>query len=218
MKSSIILFTFLPLALLINACNWSSECKKVKISHDLVEWANCYNEGDTIVLKSNLNNYDSLVVNSIKREYSPCNKFELGPNQYESMIVYFNSISKDVEECKQELIKNRFVMLKLGAKKSYNNMEFKGFYVYNLKFDNFICKENESTDSTISCDNRSFISPPLFKDSILSFKFDDRNAHSRYPYVNSEYPCAIKSFHWSKEYGLVQYETEDDEVYRLIKK
>lgn len=207
-------FIFL-LFFMLSACNWGSNCNKIEISDELGEWLKCYNEGDTIILKSNMNNYDSLVVKPLDSLFTPCNKFELGPNQYQSKSLSLRSISKEVDTCRNQLIKSR-IGLTLSSRRNYNK-EFKAVSVYNLHFSNSAC-EREKIDSILNCENLVWVKVPYFRDSIYSFKFDERNSRFFYNNVNSEYPCAVKSFHWSKEHGLVQYETEDEEVYRLIKK
>ena len=198
-----------PLFFMLSSCNWGSDCNKIKLSDELVEWTDCYKVGDTIVLMSDIGNYDSLKVTSKESEYSPCNKFELGPNQYEYVHIILNSISINIDECKNNMIKKTNVVLRLNVDKIYDK-GFIGVDVYNFG------SHHKTWESAPLLNTKLKI--PYLDDSIKVFEFDDRNAQSRYPYLNSEYPCAIKSFHWSKEDGLVQYETEEDEIYRLIKK
>jgi hypothetical protein len=144
---------------------------------------------------------------SKESEYSPCNKFELGPDQHEYVDIFLNSISVNVDECKRNMVKKKNIVLRLNSDEIQEN-EFLGVDVYNLG----------SISKTWKPDSipKFVLKVPYFGDSIQAFKFDKSNATSSYPYANSEYPCAVKSFHWSKEHGLVQYETEDDEVYELV--
>lgn len=200
------------LLLTITSCNWYSDCNQVPLSKEDAEWFYCYNLGDTIVLKSNLGNYDSLMVTVKESEYSPCNKFELGPNQYQSMLIILESINVIEVECTKRL---RSISASISVSKYVEPS--RGIAVYNLWSVSPKC-EDEKTDSTMNCENPVWLKIPYFKDSLFVYKFDDRNMRSQYPYVNSEYPCAVKSFHWSKEHGLVQYETEDNEVYELVYK
>ena len=214
MKNKVFLFIIL---ILLSSCNWYSDCTKVEVSEELKEWSKAYNLDDTIVLKSNFNNYDSLLVTSIKSKYSPCNKFELGPNVYETLSLKLKSISisTELDTCKKQLKKEGSTLI-LSSRRNYDK-EFIGVNTYNLHFANSAC-ERKNSDSIINCDKLVCLKIPYFKDSIFAYKYDTMNARFFYHYINSEYPCAIKSFHWSKEHGLVQYETEEDEIYRLIKK
>jgi len=214
MKNNILVFILLLIA--ISSCNWYRDCKEIPIPKEDTEWFNCYSVGDTVVLKSNLNNYDTLVVITKEIEYTPCNKFELGPNQYQSMTIVLKTMCGKVDKCRKELIedkKHNFVMLGLSNK---YEKTYRGIDVYNLRFDNSIC-ERETPDSIIYCDNITHLKIPFFKDSIEVYKYDDKNAYSQYPYVNSKYSCSVKTFHWSKQYGLVQYITENNEIFELIK-
>lgn len=201
------------LFLTLSSCNWSSDCNKIEISK---EWIDVYSVGDTIVLKSNLNNYDTLLVKTKDSSYSPCNKFELGSNQFQSMSMTLESMfNTELDKCKKQMKKER-IILTLGARRVANN-EFIGVNVYNLHFTNSTC-EYENNDSPVNCENLIKLRTSYFEDTILTYKFDKRNTQFFNGYINTEYHCAIKSFHWSKEHGLVQYETEENEVYSLIKK
>lgn len=43
---------FFSLFLFLNSCNWYGDCSKIYVSNTFAQWGECYNEGDTIILKS----------------------------------------------------------------------------------------------------------------------------------------------------------------------
>lgn len=207
------IFIWIGLFLSVSSCNWYSDCNKVSLSKEDGEWFNCCNLGDTIILKSNMENYDSLIVTVKKCEYSPCNKFELGINQYQSILITLKSTNIKVNECKKQLMKNPFIKFYSEASDEEYEKTYRAIEVYNLQFQSL----SYTSDSLINYEETPVrLKIPYFKDSLYVYRFDDKNSRSQYPYVNSKYPCAVKSFHWSTKYGLVQYETESGEIYELI--
>lgn len=180
------------LVLVLYSCNLDVNCNKVTLAKADLDFFNIYNISDTIILKSNKEHFDTLIVFDKFRRFSRCNKFELGKNQFEQFTITLTSKMKTKGS-------NNLVILSFKMRSDEREISEKCFYVYDLSF----CKEVAERD--VICDS---LYSDKIKTNINTYFFNTSNSLSDGSY--------IKSFNWSKEFGLIRYETKEGEVFQLI--
>lgn len=193
-----LIYTIVALSGFILSCSNSVGCNQIKINKEIKSWGDSLNEGDRYIMRSNFGNFDELSVIEKSLKMSTCNKFELGVNQYESYIIL-------IESSNSSLTKNIIASLSFTTKsylKENNKIKFTAFGM------NWLTDSLEVDPKVV----KEWIQIPEHNDSIESYKFMSTN------FISTE-PCLVKSFNWSKEYGLVRYELrENDEVYSYHEK
>ena len=176
----------------LTGCNWYSNCPKLDLTEEELSWFNAYELGDIIVLESNKNKRDTLIVVGKTYGYSPCNKFELGPFQHGEfsikLVPRYDSMDSD------------FLSIYYHFEKWDSIVTKKAFVVYDLHLSNDYGKRKLK-------EKRIFLQQK--KDSIDTYLTDSTNSYLN----NNQY---VISFNWSKEYGLVKYETSQGEIFELI--
>lgn len=186
---------------LFSACKNNTGCKKISISQDEKKWLDFFNIGDSILFKSNFDNIDTFIVHDVQNDfYSSCNKFELGENQYESQSVSLKLLNKiKVEKTKQENVWFSF-------SKDVNNMRDSSSQKYFKVFDfetKWFSDLNQLDSDTINLSTTS--------KTYHTYVFD-RSGTNQNPDGS---PAIIKTFWWSKYFGLLRYETSQGEVFEL---
>lgn len=181
--------------ILFTQCNWYSGCQKINLTMEELSWFDVYDIGDTIVLESNKKNRDSLVVVIKDVDYSPCNKFELGNYQKNKYLVQLTSIN-----CTSN---PDFTTVAYRFDKVDSVETIKGFDVYDLSFSNRY-KGHLKTEF-----KKTKIYSLQTKDSVNVYLADSTNC-------NFSKNQNIISFYWSKENGLVRYETCNGEIFELV--
>ena len=191
-------FYFIPLILLLYSCTNISTCKKIEMSADDLSWIKFYNLNDKVVL-INTKNEDKDTLKLIEKivEFSPCNKFELGPNQYQQ--YYYTFLSS-----------------KFNSPGSLTSTAGLSYYTGKNRYGN--------DKKTIDAFGRIWVTDNLeqdilkrkikvvgLKDSIETLYLDKTN----FP---SQGKSRIKSFNWHKKLGLVRYVTNDGNIYEFQRK
>lgn len=192
--------SFFLVLLVLSSCNNSGNtCKKISIPKKDLGWIKKYKPGDKILFRSDMENVDTLELIEKNIEYSPCNKFELGPNQYQTF--YYTFLSQRLNDRKRAATAG--LTYSTGSSMyGANKMVVYAFGMCwvsgDLKNDNLVAKQKIKLNG--------------IQDSILTMYFEKSN------YTSGKHP-AIKSFNWHEELGLIQYKTlENGETYKYWKK
>lgn len=188
-------FVFILVLPIFTACFGENQCKKVSIPLKEKEWFEAYKTVDRIIfLNKKSNQRDTFELDrKLITTYSPCNRFELGRYQFES-----NKIKFKATKCHGN--NKNFCSFQLSITMDY---DFKArgsvrfFRVYDLN-----SGDNEVT---------RMIKPSWSKDSIETLYFE--KGTSGFAHTSK----FIRSFNWSKKFGLLQYTTLTGEVYELVK-
>lgn len=161
-------------------------------------WAKEYNVGDRYIMKSNLGNLDTLKLIEKTVEYSTCNRFELGPDQFEQLNYTFISSRLDREKFGAAGIRFDSGFSDFGD----NKMVIRAFDMYWVTND--IEKDKLVKTQRLKVDG--------IKDSINTYFFDKGN------YFGKHYEVYLQSFNWSEKYGLVKYTVkESNEIFEFFK-
>lgn len=194
----LLLYVLAALLGIILSCNNSVGCNQIKINNEIKSWGDSLNEGDRYVLISDFGNIDELEVIEKGVSMSTCNKFELGVNQYESYNL-------SIESSNLALVKNSNACLSYTTKSYVEEKNKIMFTAFGMNW----LTDSVQTDSQVV---KEWIRLPEKNDSIESYKFTSTN------FISTE-PRLIKSFNWSKDYGIVRYELlENNEVYSYYEK
>lgn len=165
-----------------------SNCKQKNLPKSEKAWFKNYALNQKYLFKSNQGRADTIRVVDVMDDYTPCNKFELSDYQFNIQKVGFESN-----------ILGRYIYAKFNITES--NETERGFMFIDL-YGYYVDDEiNECSDN---------IKINLFSDSIHAYTFNHTNA-------KSEGDGIIHSFSWSKEHGIVRYETTEGEVFERIK-
>lgn len=187
---------FLILFIIMSCSGTYENCNQIKIERRKLLWIQGYNLNDQIVLKSDQGNFDTLELIEKSVGFSPCNKFELGPNQYESYnYTFLSSNFKQVENKSAGLSYSTDDVL-YGKNKMMVSAFGLNWASSDLGIDKKIYKETIKVQGVT--------------DSIETMRFKSSNCLSDVP--------EIKYFNWSKRYGLVKYQTNSGETYEYFKK
>lgn len=192
--------SFFLVLLVLSGCNNSGNtCKKISIPKKDLNWIKKYKPGDKILFRSDMKNVDTLELIEKNIEYSPCNKFELGPNQYQSFYYTFWS----------EKLGNSKKPATAGVTYSTGNTMYGTNKMLIFAFGLRWVSADLENDKLVTAQK---IKLDGIKDSIVTMHFENSN------YTPGE-PPAIESFDWHKELGLIQYKTlENGETYKYWKK
>lgn len=190
---------FLVLVLFSSCNNSGNTCEKISIPKKDLNWMGKYKRGDKILFRSDMENVDTLELIEKNIEYNPCNKFELGPNQYQTF--YYTFLSQRLNDHKSAATAG----LTYSTGSSMYGANKKVVYAFgmcwvsaDLENDNLVAKQKIKLNG--------------IQDSILTMYFEKSN------YTSGKRPV-IKSFNWHEELGLVQYKTlENGETYKYWKK
>ena len=195
----------IPIAsiLLLCSCGQSSCIKKRILSTDK-HWFNPYDSLDVVVFKSNYGNFDTLIVTTGKNDnwFTDCNRFELGPFQFETVSMSIKSNNKHGSSYDGEIsitLTSQFFTWD-GRPKGDTDCQ-KIIRVYNTEARFF-----DNSPQLIS----QTISNPYLKKQISSFYFDKNCNYFDKFYGN------INSFNWNRKLGLLRYTTVDGEIYDLF--
>lgn len=190
-----IFFLSFPIVFLLNSCLFSN-CNEVQLSKDDKTWIQCYGNVDTILFTSNYSNVDTFVLEEKYDAYTTCSKFELGPDVYNYIGIDYSKLSNSKKSSQH---------IYIGIDKDFSHGEgrecIKSFQIYDL---------NASFDSLNKRNlNIKWVEfPRLSKNKIKSMNFE----------VGDEFSGTsedIKSFVWSKKYGLLRYELKTGEIFSL---
>lgn len=200
------LLNILTSILVLSSCQYNNEygCEKILISKSEKEWLKFYEHTSTIIYVSNKDNFDTLIVERLgTADYSPCNRFELGTNQYETISV---------------LLKKKH---NWDSKNPTNNKAW-----FNFSKD-VLNKDSDSSNKHLRVfdyhiTNFSSLSDYPIQDVNLSSTTKTYKAHyfnrTGRTKNNDGTPIHITSFYWSKSDGLIKYITSDGEEFEFLKK
>lgn len=190
-----LIITLIILGFVTNSCQFSG-CEVKNISKSEQEWFDCYNEDQILTFKNQYGNIDTFIVQNIDTTYSPCNKFELGPNQYQKISISLKS---------NRLEKSRvFNGIQIIFEQSYDEDYCdKSFYMFDYK-------SYRNTNIDRYFDDSLLILNNLNKEEVHCFIFDSK--HDDY-YNTNDY--GLRKFYWSKKNGLVKYIIQDSLEYEL---
>ncbi len=160
-----------------------------------LRWMKCYSEGDSLLFASNMNNTDTLIVDSIEihNSFNPFNSNPKIGSEYEA-VAYLN----------YHIIHNEYSMegwFSIRKKEQKLPVEYSVMLCDRYAFD---IKRQGLKDIVIGKEK--------FSDCII---FNESNSH----YGKSQsMMCGVISLIWSKSRGLLQYSLENGEVFTLIGK
>ncbi len=176
------------LLLLLTSCSFMGPCQKKRLPQSAVKEMSRYHQGQQFIYTSDLGRTDTLTVTDTLHAYTPCNKFELGPNQYEMAGVYFKS----------HLFEGHINV-------SYNVRVTDSFERF-FRFSNVManCRSDEIHNYVDSLKLASQ------EDKIKVYTVNAATDTIR------SYKGKIQSFAWSEQYGFVQYTTVKGEVFKLL--
>lgn len=182
-------FYLIPFILILfNSCFFEG-CKVVDLPSDERKLINKYKVNQKFVFKSNLENYDTLIILEHRESYTSCNKLEV--SDYQFNITRLRLVSKR--------FKGPIYFLKT-ATEDVNSIH---------KSINFIDLGNQFERNELN-DCIDTIQLKLFKDSITCYTLNTTNSVS-------DYNGIFRLFSWSDEYGFLKYETKQGEIFELIK-
>lgn len=165
-----------------------SDCKQKDLPKSEKAWFKNYALNQKYLFKSNQGRIDTLRVVDVMDDYTPCNKFELGEYQYNIQEVWFKSATLG-----GRIYASFNTTESNDIEKSFKFVDLYGYYY---------------GDEINECSDKIKIN--LFSDSIHVYTFNHTNAKSKGDGI-------IHSFSWSKEHGIVRYETTEGEVFERIK-
>lgn len=167
-------------------------CHKVDLTDSEKEWCHPYQQGQILVFKSNRNNFDTILVS--RKEMFHTNKgcnIGIGTAQNEGV-----QIDLKPKACRTEF----YCEVEISIIKDENEDQTLPFFrVFGLEYE------------------RNYNNSKLIEKTIPSL---DRNYKAFYfekgincnGYGNNY----LKSFYWSKKIGLLQYESTNGEIFKLI--
>ncbi len=182
---------------LVSSCNPFNNCEKVNVDKNELEWINGISNRDTLVFKSNFGKIKQYIVENITSDYSSCNKIELSPYIYESLGLKMFPLSEPKSE------DSTFSIL---LYEHYDSEEYKWAYKGINVFSYHVSIKDESNNALITdtiAINNSKIKTYYFERGV-------------YEPIKSDMGSNMKSFHWSKKLGLVQFETAKNEIFKLV--
>jgi len=183
--------SFILIPFIISSCVFSN-CKVKDLPKSEKKWINNYKIGKEYIFKSNLERTDTLTVVDMMDDYTPCNKLALGESQFN--IIKVQLLSSKLSKTTYgdiALIMSTEESEEIGILFAFVDLQHT-FYELEREVEQypvFVAKYN---------------------DSILAFNFNENNC-------TSSWGKTIKSFSWSKKYGIVQYETKEGERFELIR-
>jgi hypothetical protein len=187
----------------LSSC-FQTGCKKIDLSHEEKVWFDVFEKGDLFLYKKDDLTIDTFKVTGISLSYTVCNKFELSKYQYNEgggRLKLLNSRS----------VYPKKVLVNFTKSLQYNGQErdpcLKYFTVFDLSSDCIKDLGGIPVDSieVPGIPNRLLMTYRFDKDS--SYMHDSNGGHTY-----------LTSFNWSKEYGLIRYTTNKDEVFDFWKK
>lgn len=192
----IVTITLLGLSTL-QSCLFSN-CNEIELSKDDRNWANCYQGINSLVFSNDSNEQAKFNLKSEYEDYTTCSKFELGPDVYNYYGLEFSQVGKS-NKLNNKICINLDRDFEHGADKEC----IKSFQVLDLgsSFDNTV-------DTMLVV---KYIDLPTFSSHpIKTYYFEVGDSFSD---KSTDY---VRSFYWSRQFGLVQYELINGEIYKLI--
>ncbi|OXB10872.1 hypothetical protein B0A81_02600 [Flavobacterium plurextorum] len=192
-KSKIILFS-ISFLFFLNSCG---KCIETHLTDEERIWFKAYEKGQIIVFKSNLGNLDTLLVHEKNEGHGNenCNYYGIGPIQPHIM-----NITLKRKNCKNESNCNAGISI---SKNKENEKCFPGFYAFGLYQDGNL--KDESSKVT----NFKLSTVKTIYNEVYHFE-DGLNAKN----VTLVF---LKSFYWDKKGGLIRYDTNEGEIFELLK-
>ena len=186
------LVLLLAVGLLFHSCFFDN-CKKQELTLDEKSWFKPYHLYDTIIFKSDRFNLDSLLVNSKEDYFSKCNKLEIGPLKKNTFYILLKPLTENKDVYSDISIEFRKESEASPCLKHIRVYTLWGFY--ESKTDIWV-----SQKIRLNTDGKEY----------MSYYFEDNET------ANSFGNNIIKSFNWSKKYGLLRYEKNSGEVFDLL--
>ena len=190
-------FISLLFVLIIIICACNNGCIKTHLSNDEREWFSVYEKGDKIIFKSNLGNFDTLVITSVTNDFTnlDCNRMGVGKFQQEFINVRFQPKSWDT-----------MIQYNGGEIAIYKNdpdqYVYPSFKIFGLEYDDVVQKHNFISEKIkLTSNNKSY--------SVYSFK-EEINA--------TNYGKYLTSYYWNMDDGLIRYVLKKGEIFDFVKK
>jgi hypothetical protein len=180
----------------------NSGCKKVSLSKSDLEWFNAYEEGDTLIFRSQTGEKDTLVVITAGSYYSDCNRFELGDYQYNTAKFSMRYIKNGKLEMLENTIELSFSK---GIENRNQSNSSKRFSVWDL--------DSSPKDMSIVETEEIQLSTTKNKHLVYVFLAGD----SWYTRDSDSGSFDLEAFYWSKNYGLMRYDKKGGDIYELYK-
>lgn len=169
---------------------YSCNSSNKKFSSEELDWFKIYKKGQKIIFKSNLGKLDTLIVSQISTEYNSLEKL-FKEEQYNKSIVITSTNCKNASYCNVEISINK------DEDDRQNFPSFNAFGLCNIN-NNQPYKESFKLITNVNCN-----SVYVFELGLNAYNLDN---------------SLMKSFYWDKKEGLICYETNNEEVFELLKK
>ena len=191
MKNRTIIIYRYSILIIVLFCHSCIYLRMSHLTNEELAWVEVYREGDSCFFKSNLGDYDIIVINeiTIHNRINPYN-----PKLWNSGYDYTANACIDFDFITRNFSDNYFFI-----KKEIDE----DILVFSSRLDTRASLYITPIVKTFTIDSKSF------DDCIL---FDDRNSYLIHSKQNP-----VKSYIWSKSKGLIQYTLEDGETFQLTK-
>lgn len=190
MKHTIIIF----LGFLIISC--TPKCENVYFTVNDRNWFDNYEINDKLIFKSNLHNFDTILITNkiIKKPEGNCTLLVSGG--YDRAYA---RIEYEIQKDTFKLIQDYFIQIVANEKKKDASPVIR---FLNMEYSNLKNKPPKSKPSDFNPDWKNV------------YTFNEDNC----PYTNLNGKFGITEFEWDKTYGLVTYKNENDEKWVLVHK
>lgn len=170
-----------------------NECEKVDLSPEEKEWFDVYKVGQHVIFTNSVGVSDTLIVNKITNGYTICYGTEHGYRQYNIVILRMRLNHNELDL--KGMLRFQKSIYSDATEKSFQIAGLNWHYdtlAGNLKFEKIYLKSK--------------------KDSVDTYQLNEGNRSG-----SADGDAVIKSFNWSKRYGLVRYVTKENETYEILK-
>jgi hypothetical protein len=196
MKTRFHIFVLL-IALTFESCIFS-DCEKLDLVNEDIEWFEPYEINQKLFFKNQFNDIDSMIVYDKSLKYTQCNKFELSEYQYQKAYLRINDLNES------NLARNNKIQITFTQKEK-KDLSLKNFVVYGYYF-NIHDLNTELNDTIIDLKHFN-------KDKVKCYVFESKNSPA-YGHSTSK----LNKFFWNKEKGLVKYIVNDTLEYEIFEK
>ncbi len=195
MKNWVILL--LSPILILTSCLYSG-CPVIEISKEDKDWLRPFQKYRELTFKNQNDQTHVFRVQEIDSMCTPCNKFEIGPYQYQEIFTGYSS-NKVLNSPSG---RHQSIALNISASEQDDSKSKKFLYVYDFSLAFYKIDSNFIVDS---------IYTPAFNKKMTAYYFDKGNK-----YNTNQTGLNIKSIHYNKDFGLLQYVSEKD-TFKLTK-
>ncbi|OXB10873.1 hypothetical protein B0A81_02605 [Flavobacterium plurextorum] len=194
LKRGIIVLVIILFSIVINSCG---KCVETNLTKEERAWFSVYEKGQSIVFKSNLGNLDTLLVSEKIETHNnkDCNYYGIGPMQPNIMFITIESkVCHNAPYCNGEIY---------ISKDKIDVSYLPSFSLFGLN------QKGELTEDASKFRKINLTTTNILCSQVYHFE-DNINASNG----GNNY---LKSFDWDKKEGLIRYDTNEGEIFELLK-